>query len=285
MDISKHKLYRTIKDYSVSKEEFTLYHDEAIDLVFTFPQPKEDQLATYYESEDYISHTDGSRSLFEKAYQFVKQIALKNKLKCINELHPAKGILLDIGAGTGDFLAVAKQNGWQTIGIEPNDKAKKIAQNKGVELIQATNLLDDHSIDVITMWHVLEHVPNVENQIKELKRLLKPNGSIIIAVPNFNSYDAKYYDSYWAAFDVPRHLWHFSKKAIKSLFERENFHLEKTIPMLFDAFYVALLSEKYKTGKMNFIKATFIGIKSNLKANANGEYSSLIYILKNNQVN
>ena len=220
MDISQHKLYRTIKDYSVSKEEFTLYHDESIDLVSTFPQPKEDQLATYYESEDYISHTDGSRSLFEKAYQFVKQIALKNKLKCINELHQAKGILLDIGAGTGDFLAVANQNGWQTIGIEPNDKAKKIAQNKGVELIEATSLLTDHSIDVITMWHVLEHVPNVENQIKELKRLLKPNGSIIIAVPNFNAYDAKYYDSYWAAFDVPRHLWHFSKKAIKALFER-----------------------------------------------------------------
>jgi 2-polyprenyl-3-methyl-5-hydroxy-6-metoxy-1,4-benzoquinol methylase len=285
MDISQHKLYRTIKDFSVSKETFTLYRDETIDLVFTFPQPKEDQLASYYESEDYISHTDGSRSLFEKAYQFVKQIALKNKLKCINELHQTKGILLDIGAGTGDFLAVAKQNGWQTMGIEPNDKAKRIAQNKGVELIEATSLLPDHSIDVITMWHVLEHVPNVENQIKELRRLLKPNGCIIIAVPNFNSYDAKYYDSFWAAFDVPRHLWHFSKKSIKSLFERENFHLEKTLPMLFDAFYVALLSEKYKTGKMNFIKATFIGIKSNLKATATGEYSSLIYILKNNPVN
>lgn len=283
MDISQHKLYRTIKDFSVSKETFTLYRDETIDLVFTFPQPKEDQLAAYYESEDYISHTDSSRSLFEKAYQFVKQIALKNKLKCINELHQAKGILLDIGAGTGDFLAVAKQNGWQTIGVEPNDKAKKIAQNKGVELIQATNSLADHSIDVITMWHVLEHVPNVENQIKELRRLLKPNGCLIIAVPNFNSYDAKYYDSFWAAFDVPRHLWHFSRKAIKALFERENFHLEKTLPMLFDAFYVALLSEKYKTGKMNFIKATVIGIKSNWKAKSTGEYSSLIYILKNNK--
>ena len=285
MDISQHKLYRTIKDYSVSKEEFTLYRDEAIDLVFTFPQPKEDQLAAYYESEDYISHTDGSRSLFEKAYQFVKQIALKNKLKCVNQLHQSKGILLDIGAGTGDFLTVAKQNGWQTIGVEPNDKAKKIAQTKGVEIIESTKSLKDHSIDIITMWHVLEHVPDIENQIKELKRLLKPNGSIIIAVPNFNSYDAKYYDSYWAAFDVPRHLWHFSKKAIQSLFERENFHLEKALPMFFDAFYVALLSEKYKTGKMNFIKATFIGIKSNWKANATGEYSSLIYILKNNQVN
>ena len=282
MDISQHKLYRTIKDFSVSKETFALYRDENIDLVFTFPQPKEDQLAAYYESEDYISHTDGTRSFFEKAYQFVKQIALKKKLKCINELQQSKGILLDIGAGTGDFLAVAKQDGWQTIGIEPNDKAKKIAQNKGVQLIEATNLLEDYSIDVITMWHVLEHVPNVENQIKEIKRLLKPNGSIIIAVPNFNSYDANYYDSFWAAFDVPRHLWHFSKKSIQSLFERENFHLEKTLPMLFDAFYVALLSEKYKTGKMNFIKATLIGLKSNWKAKATGEYSSLIYILKNN---
>jgi 2-polyprenyl-3-methyl-5-hydroxy-6-metoxy-1,4-benzoquinol methylase len=283
MDISQHKLYRTIKDFSVSKETFALYRDENIDLVFTFPQPKEDQLAAYYESEDYISHTDGTRSFFEKAYQFVKQIALKKKLKCINELQQSKGILLDIGAGTGDFLAVAKQDGWQTIGIEPNDKAKKIAQNKGVQLIEATNLLEDYSIDVITMWHVLEHVPNVENQIKEIKRLLKPNGSIIIAVPNFNSYDANYYDSFWAAFDVPRHLWHFSKKSIQSLFERENFHLEKTLPMLFDAFYVALLSEKYKTGKMNFIKATLIGLKSNWKAKATGEYSSLIYILKNNK--
>lgn len=283
MDISQHKLYRTIKDFSVSKETFALYRDETIDLVFTFPQPKEDQLAAYYESEDYISHTDGTRSFFEKVYQVVKQIALKKKLKCINELQQSKGILLDIGAGTGDFLAVAKQDGWQTIGIEPNDKAKKIAQNKGVQLIETTNLLEDRSIDVITMWHVLEHVPNVENQIKEIKRLLKPNGSIIIAVPNFNSYDANYYDSFWAAFDVPRHLWHFSKKSIQSLFERENFHLEKTLPMLFDAFYVALLSEKYKTGKMNFIKATLIGLKSNWKAKATGEYSSLIYILKNNK--
>jgi len=285
MDISNKKHFLTVKDYSVSQETFDLYYDETLDMLITHPQPSLENLGKYYESEDYISHTDGSRSLFEKAYQFVKQIALKNKLKCINELHQAKGILLDIGAGTGDFLAVANQNGWQTIGIEPNDKAKKIAQNKGVELIEATSLLTDHSIDVITMWHVLEHVPNVENQIKELKRLLKPNGSIIIAVPNFNAYDAKYYDSYWAAFDVPRHLWHFSKKAIKALFERENFHLEKTLPMLFDAFYVALLSEKYKTGNMNFIKATFIGMKSNWKAKSTGEYSSLIYILKNNQVN
>ena len=279
MDISNHKLYLTVKDHSVSNEEFTLYRDESIDLVFTYPQPEERKLAAYYESEDYISHTDGSRSLFEKAYQLVKQIALKNKLKYINDLQQTKGILLDIGAGTGDFLAIANQDGWQTIGIEPNDKAKSIAQNKGVSLIENTKSLEDQSIDVITMWHVLEHVPNIENQIKELKRLLKPSGTIIIAVPNFNSYDAKYYDSYWAAFDVPRHLWHFSKKSIKNLFERENLHLIKVLPMLFDSFYVALLSEKYRTGKMNFIKAFFIGLKSNLNGKSTGEYSSHIYFI------
>jgi len=132
MDISNHKLYLTVKDHSVSKETFNLYRDESIDLVYTYPQPDLDKLPSYYESEDYISHTDGSRSLFEKAYQFVKQIALKNKLKYINHQQLTKGILLDIGAGTGDFLAVAQQDGWQTKGIEPNEKARTIAQTKGV---------------------------------------------------------------------------------------------------------------------------------------------------------
>jgi 2-polyprenyl-3-methyl-5-hydroxy-6-metoxy-1,4-benzoquinol methylase len=131
------------------------------------------------------------------------------------------------------------------------------------------------------MWHVLEHVPNVENQIKELKRLLKPNGTIIIAVPNFNSFDAKYYGVFWAAYDVPRHLWHFSKTAIKSLFQKHDLELIKVLPMKFDAFYVSLLSEKYKTGKMNFITAFFIGLKSNMKAKQNLEYSSHIYVIKN----
>lgn len=131
------------------------------------------------------------------------------------------------------------------------------------------------------MWHVLEHVPDLQNQIKELKRLLKPNGAIIIAVPNFKSYDAKYYGEFWAAYDTPRHLWHFSKTAIKKLFQNENIELVKILPMKFDSFYVSLLSEKYKTGKMNFIKAFFIGLKSNWKAKEKFEYSSHIYVLKN----
>lgn len=281
MDISKHKLFTTVKDNSVSKETFDLYRDEALDLLITFPQPDEINLPKYYESDDYISHTDGKRSLFEKAYHFIKNIALKNKLNLINSLHPEKGNLLDIGAGTGDFLTVAKNNGWNTKGVEPSEKAKAIALKKGVAFAESTNDLESHFFDVITMWHVLEHVPNLENQIKELKRLVKPNGTIIIAVPNFNSYDAKHYGKFWAAFDVPRHLWHFSKTSIKLLFEKEDLKLVKVLPMKFDAFYVSLLSEKYKTGKMNYIKAFLVGLQSNFKAASNLEFSSHIYIIKN----
>lgn len=281
MDISNHKLHLTVKDYTVSKEEFQLYWDETLDLVYTHPQPNESDLGKYYESNDYISHTDGQRSLFEKAYQFVKNITLKKKLNLINNLQKSKGTLLDIGAGTGDFLTYAKNDGWQTIGIEPNEKAKKNAINKGVSFVENSQSIADQTVDVITMWHVLEHVPDVEKQIRELKRILKPTGTIIIAVPNFNSFDAKYYGIYWAAYDVPRHLWHFSKQAIKTFFERESLQLQKVLPMPFDAFYVALLSEKYKTGQMNFIKALYIGMKSNWKAQRSQESSSHIYIFKN----
>ena len=283
MDISNKKFFLTVKDYSVSKETFDLYYDQDLDMLITSPQPSPENLARYYESNDYISHTDSKRSLFEKAYHFVKGIALKNKLNLINYCSSAKGKLLDIGAGTGDFLLTAKNNGWNTIGVEPNQKAKSIAINKGIQFSETTQDLENHSFDVITMWHVLEHVPNLETQIKELKRLVKPNGTIIIAVPNFKSYDANYYGKFWAAFDVPIHFWHFSKTAIHLLFEKENIKLEKVLPMKFDSFYVSLLSEKYKNGKMNYVKAIWIGLLSNWKAKRSSEYSSHIYVLKNSQ--
>lgn len=281
MDISKHKLFLTVKDHSVSKETFELYHDATLDMLITHPQPDEISLPKYYESPDYISHTDGKRSFFEKAYHFVKTIALKNKLNLINQLQESKGSLLDIGAGTGDFLALCQEKGWKTIGVEPSEKAKAIAVKKGVSFVENTKTLGDHSFDVITMWHVLEHVPQLEAQIQELKRLLKPEGTLVIAVPNFNSFDAKHYGAFWAAYDVPIHLWHFSKTAIKMLFKKEGLELKKVLPMKFDAFYVALLSEKYKTGKMNFVTAFFIGMQSNWKASRNSEFSSHIYLLKN----
>lgn len=281
MDISNKKHFLTVTDYSVSKEVFDLYQDEELDMLITHPKPGLDVLGRYYESADYISHTDSKRSLFEKVYHFIKGIALKNKLNLINSLQPNKGKILDIGAGTGEFLSVAQQNGWNTTGVEPSEKAKQIAINKGVSFVEALAQLEDHTFDVITMWHVLEHVPDLNHQIKELKRLLKPSGYLIVAVPNFNSFDAQHYGKFWAAYDVPIHFWHFSKTAIQKLFQKEQMELVKILPMKFDSFYVSLLSEKYKSGRMNYVKAFFIGLWSNIKAKSDMEYSSHIYILKN----
>lgn len=281
MDVLNKKHFLTVKDHSVSKEIFDLYYDETLDMLITSPQPDLENLGKYYESEDYISHTDNKRSLFEKAYHFVKNIALKNKLNLINGEQSHKGRILDIGAGTGDFLLTAKNDGWDTVGVEPSERAKNIAIQKGISFVNEISDLENNSFDVITMWHVLEHVPNLELQIQELKRLLKPTGTLIVAVPNFKSYDAQHYQTFWAAYDVPIHFWHFSKKAIKSLFEKVDMKLEKVLPMKFDSFYVSLLSEKYKTGKMNYISAFFVGLKSNLKASSTKEYSSHIYVLKN----
>ncbi|HNP32044.1 MAG TPA: class I SAM-dependent methyltransferase [Flavobacterium sp.] len=280
MSFQNNIFFQKVRDYSVSKEIFELHHNPEYDLLITFPKPSLEKLPSYYESDDYISHTDGKRSLFEKMYHFIKSIALKNKVKLINS-RSEKGKLLDIGAGTGDFLVVAKKEGWQTIGIEPNTNAKSIAINKGVNFANNLSELESHSFDVITMWHVLEHVPNLDEYISELKRLLKPKGTILIAVPNFKSFDANYYGKFWAAYDVPRHIWHFSKIAIGKLFAEKEMVLSEVLPMKFDSFYVSLLSEKYKTGKMNFIRAFFVGLKSNTNGKVTNEYSSHIYIIKN----
>ena len=281
MNFLEDKSFITVKDFSVSGESFSLLLNEEYQILKTHPQPTLDKLGSYYEFEDYISHTDGKRTLFEKMYHFIKRKAIRDKVKLINSYQPVKGRILDIGAGTGDFLLECKNQNWDILGIEPNDKAKGIAVGKGIKFGDTIEKLESNSFDVITMWHVLEHVPDVEHQVAELKRLLKPSGTIIIAVPNFKSYDAKYYKEFWAAYDVPRHLWHFSKTAIEKLFDKQNMNLEDIKPMWFDSFYVSLLSEKYKSGKMNFISGFFIGLISNVSGLFKKEFSSHIYVLKN----
>jgi len=282
--MTKQKPVLKVKDYSVSNEEFQLIENSKYGFLETHPQPSEASLPSYYKSEDYISHTDTKRNLFEKAYHFVRSIALKKKLNLINSFELQEKNLLDIGCGTGDFLATAKNNNWNVVGVEPNEDARKIANSKVdnfVYDVDELNKFQKQSFDVITLWHVLEHLPNLESQIKLLKELLKENGRLVIAVPNHKSFDAEHYKEFWAAYDVPRHLWHFSKESIQKLFSEFEMEIEETLPMKFDSFYVSLLSEKNKTGKMNPIKSFWIGLRSNLKANSTKEYSSLIYVIKN----
>ena len=253
--------------------------NEVYDMLVTSPVPS--NLDKYYLSENYISHTDSKKSLFDKVYQLVKNHTLKKKLKLINSFKTEEKTILDVGAGTGDFLKVCKTGGWKITGIEPSDKAREYAESKNIVLYENLNQVENNQFDVITLWHVLEHIPNLVEYIKQLKKLLKPNGVLIIAVPNHKSFDAKHYKEFWAAYDVPRHLWHFSKTAISKLFSLVDMNVEKILPMKFDSYYVSLLSENYKTKKSRPFNAFFIGLQSNLKAKRNGEYSSLIYIIKN----
>lgn len=279
-------MFIEVKDYSVSGEIFQLIQNESYGFLETIPKPSIAKLPEYYQTEDYISHTDSKRNLFEKVYHSIREVSLKRKLKLINSFKTDQKNLLDFGCGTGDFLKSALNIGWNVSGIEPNSEARSIANSKTKQSVldsEGIKTYKKHSFDVITLWHVLEHIPNLESQISILKDLLKPNGVLIIAVPNYKSYDAKHYKQFWAAYDVPRHLWHFDKKSISKLFSSINMTVQNIKPMVFDSYYVSLLSEKYKKGSMNLFSAFWTGFRSNAKAKRSGEYSSLIYVLKNNK--
>ncbi len=285
---STFETYERCKDYLVSGEEFELLLDDNLDLLMTSPKPKTEDLGRYYESEDYISHTDSKKTPIDFVYQEVKKYALKQKLKLVNSFNSEEKKILDIGAGTGDFLKTCFEDGWNVYGVEPSEKAIEIAKgkiDKGQFFNSVEELKKEEGVflgfDVITMWHVLEHVPNLDETIFNLKKLLKPGGTLVVAVPNFKSYDATYYKSFWAAYDVPRHLWHFSQTAIRRLFFFQSMEVVKTLPMKFDSFYVSLLSEKNKKSTLGAVKAFWVGLLSNVKAKKTNEYSSLIYVIKN----
>ena len=273
-------------DFSVSKEEFKIVMCIYCKFLFTNPRPTDNNLSKYYLSEDYISHTNSTKGVFSLLYQKAREFTLRKKLYLVNKLSK-RGRLLDIGCGTGEFLNICNKNSWITNGIEPSDIARNQAINKyNLEVNKNTDLLqfDRNSFDIITMWHVLEHISKLNETIKHLYQILDYNGKIIIAVPNYKSWDASYYKEFWAAYDVPIHLWHFSKNTITTIFKNNGFYLSKTKGMILDSFYVSLLSEKYKYGKMNFIAAFIIGFISNIMTffSTRG-YSSSIYIFKKNK--
>ena len=274
----ENKIFLKTKDHLVTQETFNLVKDSTYDMLITEPQPK--NLDDYYQEENYISHSDDAKSVFEKIYQIVKSYTLRKKIKLINQFSLNGKKILDIGCGTGEFLACAKNNNWKTFGVEPNLKARQKALEKKLNIVEKLEIPNTNKFDVITLWHVLEHLPNLQEQIVKIKNLLSDEGTLIIAVPNYKSYDAAYYKENWAAYDTPRHLWHFSQNSITEIFNEHNFKVVKTLPMHFDSYYVSLLSEKYKNGRTNYLKAIYRGLLSNLNAKRSGEYSSLIYILK-----
>lgn len=277
----------TVNDHSVSHEDFVVWQCANCSLRFTQDVPDENSIAPYYSSPDYISHTNTNKGLINQLYQSVRKHTLNQKANLVIHYTNTQGRILDLGAGIGAFLNTMKEKSWEVIGIEPDEGAKE--QAKKLFDLDLANLsileqLPENSFDAITLWHVLEHIHQLHETIERLKTLLKPNGKIFIAVPNYQSADANAYKLYWAAYDVPRHLYHFTPKAMNILLQQNGLKIIAKKPMWFDSFYISLLSSKYKNKKTNWIGAGFNGIRSNLKALLNKDYSSsLIYVIEKNQ--
>jgi 2-polyprenyl-3-methyl-5-hydroxy-6-metoxy-1,4-benzoquinol methylase len=241
-------------------------------------------ISPYYKSENYISHTNTSKGLINRLYQSVRKRTLKKKRKLIEKSTGLqKGSLLDIGSGTGSFASEMTLAGWQVTGLEPDADARAVGkQSYNIELADINQFyqLPVSSYDAITMWHVLEHVHDLHGYVAQLKLLLKENGKLFIAVPNYTSKDAAIYKEHWAAYDVPRHLYHFSPRSMQVLMEKHGLKLLRHKAMWYDSFYVSMLSSKYRNGKTNLFASFFNGLRSNLKAIGNvKKCSSVIYII------
>lgn len=271
-------LFLTTRDYMVSGESFDLIRLGADGLLKTRPVPPD--IAPYYQSEDYLSHTDGNRSLFEKLYQILKRVNLKSKIRLLKKLQKRPGRILDFGAGTGDFLLSAKMAGWDVAGIEPNKDARERANQKRVPVYAGLEEVSTGLFDCISLWHVLEHLPDPGAILQELGNRLEASGYLIIAVPNYRSLDARIYREHWAGFDTPRHLWHFSRASLRLQLSRWGFECLDEKPQWLDAYYVSWLSEKYRKNPLGPVRAFCVATLSNLVALFTGESSSRIYVFQ-----
>lgn len=271
-------------DYFLTKEKFLLKKCENCGLVFVSPRPEIKDLNKYYNSQDYISHSGSEKGIINKIYKRIRHITHNRKYRLVDKFSNEKSVL-DIGSGSGELLSLFKKNNWKTLGVEPNYDARKFSTEQyRITVIDEIDIekIQDHSFNAITMWHVLEHIPELNKQMKKLKRILSFNGFLFIAVPHHDSYDAEYYKEFWAAYDVPRHLFHFTPITIEKLFQKHGFTIIEKLPMKFDSYYISMLSEKYKKGKQKLFNGFWRGYISNKKARKHKySYSGQVYVIKN----
>ena len=274
----------TANDYLVSGVSFDIMECEKCTLRFTSLIPDENEISNYYKSDDYVSHTGKGNSIINRIYRIVQFFTLQSKKKEVIKFSKKNyGSILDIGCGTGKFLKTMKQSRWEIDGVEINETARKIAEkNTGsVILNQADFFRSKQKYDVITLWHSLEHLHKLKRYLQKISISLNANGVMMIAVPNYLSFDADYYNQDWAAYDVPRHLYHFSFDSIIKMMNNFKYRLIQSKQLPFDSFYIALLSELSVRKKHNIIKALWIGWKSYWQGRIDAKRgSSILYVFK-----
>lgn len=272
--------YLTATDYTASGETFHVEQCTSCNLLLTNPRPEPQSAPKYYSAEAYVSHNRRATGIINRIYLIIRRFTLRTKYRTVRSFQTGKSFL-DYGCGTGEFLKYARQQGNTTTGIEPSAEARQ-AIDKGL-MVYAHEREVNGKFDVITLFHVLEHLYELDHTVTFLKERLQETGTIFIAVPNHESFDAQLYRNYWAAYDVPRHLWHFSRSNIQSLLDHHQLKVRQVLPMKLDAYYISLLSEKYKAGGrlsiFAFFRALWNGLRSNIRARNNGKYSSLLYVV------
>ncbi|MDL1913942.1 MAG: class I SAM-dependent methyltransferase [Bergeyella sp.] len=268
-----------IKDHFLTKEIFEIKDTEIPGIKKTFPVPED--LKKYYKTEKYISHYQEKKSIKNILYKGIQRINNNFKSKIISEILPKKSKILDYGSGSGNFIKHIEEK-YHAYAYEPNEKAKKTGINKAKNTRYIKNIeeIPNEHLDCITLWHVLEHIEKKEEILKVFYTKLRKEGYLIIALPNYSSYDAKKYKEYWAAYDVPRHIWHISREGMKNMIEKKRWRIKNIKPLIFDAYYISIISEKYKKNSLFWLKGVIQGTISNFKALKSGNYSSLIYIIQ-----
>ena len=275
----------TCTDHYASGEQFEVIRCVHCGLLMTQGVPVEAEIGKYYETPDYISHSDTQQGLMNRVYHWVRQYMLSRKAALVKRTSGlSEGSLLDYGTGTGYFANAMLCQGWKVKAIEKSPQARAFAKKQFGLNVEAEHSLKDYpsmSLDVVTLWHVMEHLEHLNEMWETLHRILKDKGVLIVAVPNPESYDARKYKEWWAAYDVPRHLWHFSPLVMQRFGEKHGFVLEKEHPMPFDAFYVSMLTEKHKSNELSFVKGLWTGTLAWFSALGNKERSSsLIYVFR-----
>ena len=268
-----------VKDYLVSSDDFEVNWNNDKQRAET-KIPSGTDLNKYYQSKDYVSHKKAKTSLEDHIYFLVQQIMHRFK-KGVVKRHSSDKKLLDYGAGTGNFARFMSDNAYKVYAVESNSRALIIAANKGLTVFSDLKEVSFKvRFNVISLWHVLEHISDPENTLLDLRSRLEKNGKLFVAVPNFKSYDSQYYKAFWAALDVPRHLWHFTTPGVQMLMDQSGFKMVAKYPLWFDALYISYLSEQHLGSRWPIIRGFYIGLISNIKAFFSGEYSSLIYVFE-----